>query len=90
MPRILEESVLLRVHRGGSPVKLNWNRMIAGAALLLGGVLWGVRIGPKAPGPMTWQYSQYAAVGSLMMSVGFGLMYATWRGRGPGSGGRRR
>lgn len=68
---------------------LDWNRMIAGAALLLGGLLWSAHLGPKAPGPMTLQYSQYAAIGTLMMSIGFGLMYTTWRRRGAGPRGRR-
>jgi hypothetical protein len=72
----------------GSSMKLDWNRMIAGAALLLGGLLWTVNLGPKASGPMTWQHSQYTAGGSLAMSVGFGLMYATWRHRGAGPGRR--
>ncbi len=69
-------------------MKLDWNRMIAGAALLLGGLLWSVHLGPKTPGPMTWQYSQYAAVGTLMMSIGFGVIYSTWRRRGTGPGRR--
>lgn len=69
-------------------MKVDWNRFIAGAALLLGGIVWSVQLGPKASGPMTWQYSQYAAIGTLMMSIGFGLIYTTWRARGNGPRGR--
>lgn len=47
-----------------------------------------LHLGPKAPGPMTWQYGQYAAVGTLMMNIGFGVMYVTWRRRGTGPGRR--
>jgi hypothetical protein len=65
-------------------VKLNWNHMLAGAALFIGGLLWSTHLGPKTPGPMTWQYSQYATIGSLAMSVGFGVMYTAWRRRGAG------
>lgn len=63
---------------------LNWNRIIAGAALFVGGVLWSVQLASRTPGPMNWHTSQTAAIGTFMMSVGFGIMYTSWRTRNNG------
>ncbi|HZP51399.1 hypothetical protein [Actinocrinis sp.] len=68
---------------------LNWNRVIAGAALFIGGIIWSTQLASRTPGPMSWQTSQTAAIGSFMMSIGFGIMYASWRARNDGPRRRR-